>query len=632
MCLFQAADASRERKKKLQTQQETLKFEKSLEMASKNLRGTQNIKENEQRMTEALRALHEQENVEMTTRDPADGMKEPASLPLTDTTKRVSTVNSTKPPEGSMRLVAGSVKESRKETVISDTVKRICSSSHQETTTVNKKTVVTTQDLRSSGQARDTKAGSPKTETDGKALKGPAKPPRSLASPKGSPTSTQGSVTHVFTETIPMKSPTTLPKPVMSTQEKVRSQSTVMTSVVTSTPMPSSFSKQQRASHVVPPTTSPIKPVAPQSPVGAEKVVTISSASKPPQGPVHQPASQSVNSVSMLTQSSNRSSMIKTSPQAQGEAEGQSPASKDKNRKVPPPPPPRRSSRTHLTTALPLSPKSRDSEPPTYENIEKLGIVPGQSQAAASNVPIAGYTQISNKAASRTTPPPKSTSSPQESAKDSQRTSPGTKPLSRFQKDLMAGLYANINRPDLQEQKINHETALSSPQKKVETVKENKPKETTGSSDSESTSSVDSQQGVTMRRNVRAEVKVTPPKVKSPTSAKSPTASQIPRSNNNGQRPTSSRESLGKKVPPPPPVRKSSVLSSSPGPSSPNIIVDAPVIKEVPNKSVKNNQNGSSKTVANGAVGKKANTVHKTSKSVPESAKSATDEKETDIF
>ncbi|XP_074659527.1 uncharacterized protein LOC141912207 [Tubulanus polymorphus] len=76
-----------------------------------------------------------------------------------------------------------------------------------------------------------------------------------------------------------------------------------------------------------------------------------------------------------------------------------------------------------------------------------------------------------------------------------QQRSPRGGGMSRFEKDLMAGVYSNLNRPDLQEQNINLRQVVRSPEiraRAASTIITTDTKEKTSSSDSESTGSLES--------------------------------------------------------------------------------------------------------------------------------------------
>ncbi|XP_050418777.1 SRC kinase signaling inhibitor 1 isoform X2 [Patella vulgata] len=108
---------------------------------------------------------------------------------------------------------------------------------------------------------------------------------------------------------------------------------------------------------------------------------------------------------------------------------------------------------------------------------------------------------------------------------------PPKKPVSKYQKDLMAGIYANMNRPDLQSQKSppQHEKLPSAPETKTNILLDRE-----GSSDSTSSStSLDSQIGGAVLRN----------------------------RDSTGSNGSLSRKSKNK---PNPPERRSSLLSNSP--------------------------------------------------------------------
>ncbi len=184
-------------------------------------------------------------------------------------------------------------------------------------------------------------------------------------------------------------------------------------------------------------------------------------------------------------------------------------------RKVPPPPPPRRSSRppgkaSPTEMSPPTSPSHRlavKSGPPhTYENIENLKI---NSQKTEGNGTGPQSKTIRPKSASDLPSPP-----PAPPGTQGSKTLPTKirQPMNRYQHELAAGIYSNMNRPDLQAQKVKAADIVHS----AVTV-DNKD----GGSDSGSSStSLDSQQGTVKR-------------------------------------------AAGRKVPPPPPARKTSSLSAA---------------------------------------------------------------------
>ncbi len=216
-------------------------------------------------------------------------------------------------------------------------------------------------------------------------------------------------------------------------------------------------------------------------------------------------------------------------------------------KKVPPPPPPRRSSRTTFRNMSPThgQPK-RPFSPPAYENIENLNInVSGASDA----------TSPQQVAYQRSVSAPGSTSSPREGAiAQLASQGPNQKPMSKFQQDLAAGIYANMNRPDLQGQKLNPAAVVNEAGNTRDELKD--------FSDNESSaSSQDSQAGLA-RRMLAAKLDQEGPvhlKQQSPPRLDDGRDLNTSVGSTNGVK---MRE--GKKVPPPPPVRRTSQLSSKP--------------------------------------------------------------------
>jgi hypothetical protein len=168
-------------------------------------------------------------------------------------------------------------------------------------------------------------------------------------------------------------------------------------------------------------------------------------------------------------------------------------------KRVPPPPPPRKSSRASVQAMNTRESPTGESD---YENIESVRAAikeaqskrsPGQGQMPSPNMmPVAVNHARSNSE-------PVSTSTPLE------KRIIGRRPESRFQKDLMAGVYANMNRPDLQEQNLNVQKVVHSPEHRTHapTGKDS----LGGSSDSSETSSLDSQKGLQQGSEGRKEKK-----------------------------------------------------------------------------------------------------------------------------
>jgi len=202
-----------------------------------------------------------------------------------------------------------------------------------------------------------------------------------------------------------------------------------------------------------------------------------------------------------------------------------------KPRKIPPPPPPRKSSRNAVVKApSPKNPRqqgARPPSPPTYENIENLGINPEEAAAGSTTKPrSAGAEAARGKAATSPVRP---------------------RPMTRYQHELAEGIYANMNRPDLQGQRIRPVDVINNSPKRSD-VREVSPASSDSTNTSTSTSSIDSQIGGIVR------------KIHAPNGTKSPlTAPPAPT-----QAPVQGDGKVRKgKVPPPPPVRKTSTLSTS---------------------------------------------------------------------
>ncbi|XP_067650264.1 coiled-coil domain-containing protein AGAP005037-like isoform X9 [Haliotis asinina] len=196
-----------------------------------------------------------------------------------------------------------------------------------------------------------------------------------------------------------------------------------------------------------------------------------------------------------IPRGSGKSSSQPTSPSSR---KGES--SDGKQKKVPPPPPPRKSSR--LPTAS-ISNSSNTANGNVMSPVRTVSVTspsPDESEEGQGRGPVSS------------TPKP----------------TPPKKPTSKFEKDLVAGIYANMNRPDLQSQKVAPERIIN----KASTEEGKRLSREERGSSSESTSSsasLDSQQGGVVMRRTSAEVV--------------------------------RRESTGeKKVKPPPPERRSSLL------------------------------------------------------------------------
>ena len=140
-------------------------------------------------------------------------------------------------------------------------------------------------------------------------------------------------------------------------------------------------------------------------------------------------------------------------------------------RKVAPPPPPRKSSKVVAY----VSPRHSPVVPPRhplYENVDEEAIVKV------------------NDYRGKVIAQPRSDASPTRHIILMSPPKP-RKPLTKFQQDLAAGIFSDINRPDLQEQKLNAaDVVRNSDTSSVDT----------NFSDSESSTSADSQLGVTALR------------------------------------------------------------------------------------------------------------------------------------
>ncbi|KAK2162424.1 hypothetical protein LSH36_99g07034 [Paralvinella palmiformis] len=236
----------------------------------------------------------------------------------------------------------------------------------------------------------------------------------------------------------------------------------------------------------------------------------------------------------------------------------------DGKKKIPPPPPPRRSSRSSMKSPTPMVQKpsvnfmDEEQSLHMYENLDDLNASevdkvkdsvkeqavlgsPGpraQRPKSASDVqrseniqkerPKSQYSPTKNKNS-----PTKIQISPkkgQTSPTKSQYSPTKMKKLNKFQHELAAGIYSNLNRPDLQQQNVNPAFVVqdaTSPE--------------SSSSNSSSSTSLDSQLGGTIKRNKN---------IKSDDKQPGGTTEQ-----------KKSPTGKGRKIPPPPPQRKTSTLS-----------------------------------------------------------------------
>ena len=451
--MLQAADASRERKKKITVNQEAMRFEKSLELAQKQLRETNNIAELEQRQEKLLNGLIKQELV---------GGKDPLVAP-TDGAKKGS-VSSKLVPKGSVQKDGPVVKP-----------------------------------IGTAGGHKGNRQNGPKSpEPEGQ--NPPQKPPRTMLHESTPPQSKeQGGNTERGPETVSVKSTANI---IVSSEGGHYAARPVPQPPITAASMSTFAGPNGRSLVQTPPS----------------RLHEIGSTGKPPMPPPQ------CTSTPMATGNGN-SKNVTFSPSVT-EIGDTSPD--QKNKKVPPPPPPRRSSRSSLRVQSPQStPTRRGTSPPAYENIENFPtkVDPSENGASGGHPP-PGMVLISH-GRSRSEPAPDGAPG----------RPPGRgRPLNKFQQELAEGIYANLNRPDLQSQHVNAAKVIHDPSVKEETAIRLE-LSGGGNSDNESTtSSADSQSG-TIRRN--------------------PKASGV-----NGKDGVTMRE--GKKVPPPPPVRRSSHLSKTP--------------------------------------------------------------------
>lgn len=200
-----------------------------------------------------------------------------------------------------------------------------------------------------------------------------------------------------------------------------------------------------------------------------------------------------------------------------------------KSKKVPPPPPPRKSSRLLSPTAGKSSLKVRSVSPPTYENIENFAT--RKAAASKKDSKSGGNSPTSNKP---TSPPSRI---PQVGGK-----------VTKYQQELASGIYSNMNRPDLQDQKL----------KPAEIVKAIGNAGNNGLTDDDKTKFIDDDSSSEDEES-QGTVKRRPPSKET-----------SPQPGNNEEQATgevinSKLGSMGgkdsRRIPPPPPVRKTSTLS-----------------------------------------------------------------------
>ena len=340
--LSQAADASRERKKRLTTQGDTLRFEKTLEIAQKQLKETQHMQEIEQRQERILTGLYREGSGDRNSDSGGSVVNSPkSSAPLTEVTQKLTNA-----------LAKGTVVEA-------DGMKARSMSPHgspQRTAKIAKPII---------------KAQSPVEENP------PSKPPRTMEYQSPEARSPVKSPVKVITKRMsPQRQSAPLPHPGLNR----------LSGALPETP------GRPPLNMPPPPATSTPKPDGPH--------VTFSSA---------------------ITE-------IKGTPVV-GVTK----------KRVPPPPPPRNSSRTPggRSSASPSpTPQTmmRAASPHTYENIENY---PDQSVPQSPSK--------KDKVGRLPSPVKAKPASPTK----------GKPPLNKFQKEIAAGIYSNMNRPDLQEQRVN---------------------------------------------------------------------------------------------------------------------------------------------------------------------------------
>lgn len=202
---------------------------------------------------------------------------------------------------------------------------------------------------------------------------------------------------------------------------------------------------------------------------------------------------------------------------------------RDHVRKVAPPPPPRKSSRVAAYVSPRQSPVIQHH--PLYENVEKMSKWEANTKKVNDRRPTVVDHQPARTAVTSVPAGPRVCSSP---AKQIILMSPPKprRPLTKFQQDLAAGIFSDINRPDLQEQKLNAAEVVRNAENSSAEM---------STSDSESSTSADSQLGVAALRQRLKMVDANgtiPEEVGSPNGTK-----RLP--------------------PPPPPERKTSALMGS---------------------------------------------------------------------
>lgn len=121
-----------------------------------------------------------------------------------------------------------------------------------------------------------------------------------------------------------------------------------------------------------------------------------------------------------------------------------------KLRKVPPPPPPRKSS-----AKFPFGYASGSNTVSNGVQPSDSSITPDPKKADVRKKDGSGPVLCKSSSFSSSLPPGPLSSTPKP-------VSPQKPPLSRFQKDIATGIYANMNRPDLQNQKVPADRILDS--------------------------------------------------------------------------------------------------------------------------------------------------------------------------
>ena len=482
---FQAAEDSRERKKKISSNADSLRFEKTIELAQRQLKETNNIANAELRQEAVRQQMYNNNNG---NNNPLP--EQQVTIPLTDTTKRLSLVSQTLTDD--------------------NTIKKDCPKSP-------KKVVPLPQKL----------AQSP-TKTPPVP---PTKPPRTYDhdSPTHPDLDTVLQEQHgdIVNSNIPgdimiVKSPVVIEQVAPAVNVTIAQSSNSNSGSVVAAPIPgpclstftagSSSSASSTNSDPPTPTKTAAKPPS-----------SLAASSTP-----KSTASHSVTFASTVTEIPDPMSPASNCSDSSGSS-----ASSGSKKKVPPPPPPRKSSRLPTSTSTTSAASSTTT---TTQSTAGAGASAGAPPRPPSPPAYENLDTLKQKVQSK--------SEQQESSPSPK----GFRPLSKYQKELASGIYSNMNRPDLQDQKVQADKIVRSPE---HTAKHRPPLDSVTRDGSDTDSAPELEQlSATVRRRI------------TPNGSKenSPSPQANPSSSTNST--TASILKDQKKVPPPPPVRKTSALTS----------------------------------------------------------------------